>query len=331
VLVTGATGFLGSRICHRLAREGHAVTALRRPDSDDSPLAGLGVAQAIGDVTDFESVDRAVAGHDAVIHAAASIRYGASSKSDRDAQTRVNVGGTVNAAGASRKRGVARFIHVSSMAAIGIPPDADHPADETFPFNLRESGLHYHVSKWEAEAAVLAEFRAGLSAVIVNPGAIYGPFGSIFRGGTLLEKVRRQRVVPYYRGGINVVHVDDAVDGILRAIERGRPGTRYILGGENLTVRRIAETAAEILGVRRTFLPIPSVVTLLACAVLGPVARLTGRRPRVTREIHYCSGRYQYYDSSKAKNDLGFEARPFRAIAEECLSFRARPARRLSE
>ena len=324
VLVTGATGFLGSRICHRLGREGHAVTAFCRPNSDASPLAGLDLARVIGDVTDYESLDRAVLGHDAVIHAAASLRYGASSKSDRDAQTRVNVVGTSNAAGASRKRGVARFIHVSSVAAIGIPPDADHPADETFRFNLRESGLNYHVSKWEAEAAVVGEFRAGLSAVIVNPGAIYGPFGRGYRGSALLEKVRRQRVVPYYRGGINVVHVDDVVDGIVRAITRGRPGTRYILGGENLTVRRIAETAAEILGVRRTFIPLPSVVTLLASAILQPVSRVTGGCPRVTREIHYFAGRYQYYNSSKAKSELGFEARPFRTIAEECLAFRAR-------
>lgn len=325
VLVTGATGFLGSRICRRLARDGHAVTAFLRPDSNPAPLAGLGVAQAIGDVTDLESVDRAVAGHDAVIHAAANIRYGALSKRLRDEQTLVNVGGAFNAASASRKRGVPRFIHVSSMAAIGIPSGAGHPADETFPFNLRESGLSYHVSKWEAEAAVLGEFRAGLSAVIVNPGAIYGPFGRRYRGSELMEKVRRQRVVPYYRGGINVVHVDDVVDGIMRAIARGRPGTRYILGGENLTVRRIAETAAEILGVRRTFIPIPSAVTLVASALLESVSRLTGGRPRVTREIHYFSGRYQYYDSSKAKNELGFEARPFRAIAEECLAFRAQP------
>ncbi len=323
VLVTGAAGFLGSRICRRFAREGHAVTALRRAGSDPAPLAGLGVAEVVGDVTDFESLDRAVAGHDAVIHAAADIRYGGNSKRRRDEQTRVNVGGASNAARAARERGVPRFIHVSSMAAIGVPHDAGHPADETFPFNLRESGLTYHVSKWQAEAAVLREFRAGLSAVIVNPGAIYGPFGRRYRGGDLMEKVRRHRVVPYYRGGINVVHVDDVVDGIVRAIARGRPGDRYILGGENLTVRRIAETAAEILGIRRTFIPIPSAVTLLASAVLGPAARLSGKRPRVTREIHYFSGRYQYYDSGKAKKELGFEARPFRAIAEECLAFRA--------
>lgn len=316
VLVTGATGFLGSHLCRRFVLEGHEVTAFRRPESNTALLADLTLRHVLGDITEPEAVNEAVKGQDVVIHAAAHLAYW---RRVRDVQARINVDGTRHVVQACQQAGVRRLVHVSSVAAIGIP-QAQRPADETFRFNLDNSGLNYHLSKHRAEQEVQRGCVNGLEAVIVNPGSIFGPHGRSFRGGEMIEKVRRRRVVPYFLGGINVVHVDDVVDGIVRALKLGQSGERYILGGENLTYRRIAEMAAERLRLARQFVPVPPLVTGLAAALTEPVSAWTGKRPRFTYEVHYCSSHYQFYDSSKARKELGFAPRSFEAIVAAYLA-----------
>lgn len=311
VLITGATGFLGAQLCRRFLAEGCEVTAFHRPSSDLTRLAGLAVAHAAGDVTDADAVRRAVAGHDVVLHAAANLTYW---RQVRAAQARVNVAGTRHVAAACLAAGVRRLVHVSSVAAIGIPTNPRRPANEAFPFNLDGSGLYYHQSKRRAEDEIAAAARRGLDAVVVNPGTIFGPDGVSYRGGGMLAKVGRRPVVPYFTGGINVVQVDDVVDGIGRALERGAAGERYILGGENVSYRRIAALSLKHQGLRRTFVPVPSLVTWAAATLLAPVGARTGRRPAITYETHYCASRWQFYTSAKAERALGYTARPFEAI-----------------
>jgi dihydroflavonol-4-reductase len=323
ILVTGATGFLGSHLCCRLVHEGHEVTAFRRLTSDVAPLADLKVHFALGDISEPDSIIRAVQGQEVVIHAAAHLAYWRLLK---DVQIQVNVGGTRHVVQACLQQRVSRLLHVSSVAAVGIPVGADQPADETFAFNLEHSGLNYHISKWQAEAEVRKGASLGLDAVIVNPSAVYGPFRARYRGGEFLEKVRRQRVVPYYRGGISVVHVDDVVDGILHTLRSGRRGERYILGGDNLTLRKLATLLARRLELQRTLVPIPGLVTGVAAAILEPFSRFSGKRPRVTRDIHYCSSRFQYYDSGKAKTELGYRPRSAQEIVDDYLDHVDLPA-----
>lgn len=322
VLITGATGFLGSHLTSRLVREGHAVTILRRPTSTTAGLDALGVISAVGDVTDRPSLEAAIKGQEVVVHAAASVgnREGLG-----DLQTAVNVEGTRNVVLACRRHGVRRLLHVSSVAAVGLLDRPGPPADESFPWNLERSGLRYHLSKRQAEAAVQEGVQAGLDAVIVNPGSACGPFRGGFRGNELFEGVVRRRIVPYFRGGRDVVHVGDVVEGILGALDRGRTGERYILGGENLTYRRIAELVAGHLGVRRVLVPVPGLVTGLAASILEPLGRLSGRPPRITRATHYCASRFAFYDSGKARRELGFAPRPFMDIVSEYVE---RPAPR---
>jgi dihydroflavonol-4-reductase len=322
VLITGATGFLGSHLTRRLVHDGHEVTILRRPTSSMTDIEPLPVSSVLGDVTDPSSIDAAVHDHEVVIHAAASI---SSWERARDLQTTVNVAGTQNVVLACRRHRVKRLLHVSSVAAIGLLDRPGPPADETFPWNLEQSGLGYHRSKRQAEALVLEGVQAGLDAVIVNPGAICGPFRGGFRGSELIDGVVRRPLVPYFVGGRDVVHVGDVVDGILAAIERGRTGDRYILGGENLSYRRIAELVAHCLGLKRVLVPVPHVLTGLAANILEPLGRLTGHRPRVTHAMHYCTSRFAFYDSSKARQQLGFAPRPFTHVVREYVQ---RPALR---
>lgn len=316
-LVTGATGFLGSHLCRRLVREGYEVAALSRPTSKTDLLDELPVDMRVGDITDPQTVDEAVAGNEVVFHAAAHLAYWSGQK---DLQNEINIRGTENLVGACRRAGVKRLIHVSSVAAVGIPPDPAHPADENFRFNLGGSSLNYHISKKRAEEIVCEAAAKGLEAVVVNPSTIWGRFGNFFRGAEIAQKVRQSRIVPYYTGGICVVHVEDVVEGMMAALERGRPGERYILGGENLTIREISEIAAREQKVRRTFVPVPRPVSWLAAAILESAALVSRRRPRISYATHYGASRFHYYDSGKAKKELRYSPRDFVEIIRECIS-----------
>ena len=314
VLVTGGTGFLGSHLCVRLVEEGYQVTVLRRPTSDLGSLSRLGVRSAIGDVTDADSVTRAVEGQRFVIHAAALV-----GSAPAAVHAVVNETGTRNVAAACRRRGVERLVHVSSVAAIGIPDDRREPADEGFTFNLDGSPLGYHLSKRRAEQAISSAAAEGLDAVIVNPSSIKGPHGRSFRGNEIPNAVRRRLVVPCFSGGTNIVHVGDVVDGVLGALRRGRSGERYILGGENLTWRQLARTAADLIGVRRLFVTVPAILTGAAALSGRAMERLTGHRPRITDDVHFCASRFLFYDSRKAVKELGFRPRPYAQIVREYL------------
>lgn len=322
ILITGATGFLGVHLCHRLVAERHQVRAFVRAQSDRNQLNGLQIEYAVGDITDVESLAQAVEDREIVIHAAAHLANWGQVKT---LQTKINVEGTQNLVAACKQHFVRRLVHVSSVAAIGIPDNSQTPVNETFCFNLEHSGLNYHLSKWQSEAVVLSQQSSQLDVVVVNPGTIFGRFGHRFQGGEMIEKVRRSSIVPYFLGGINAVHVGDVVDGICRAMVTGRSGERYILGGENITFRQIVEIAAAHLGVNRMLVPIPPAVTGLAAAIQSPISAITGKRPRFTAEVHYCAHRFHFYDAQKAKDELGYNPRDFPEIVEDYLRFKQIP------
>jgi dihydroflavonol-4-reductase len=278
------------------------------------------VERVPGDVTDLTSIERAVQDQDCVIHAAASLSYWGG---DAARQRQVNVDGTRHVMRACLRQGVRRLLHVSSVAAVGIPDDPAKPATEEFPFNLQGSELCYHLSKRQAEEVVREEARQGLDAVIVNPASIFGPYGSRYRGAEMLRKVRQTWLVPYFTGGLCAVHVHDVVDGIVEALGRGKAGQRYILGGENLSYRDLVARTARAMGLRRCSVPVPTLLTGLAANVLEPWGRWRNVRPRMTHVIHYCASRHHYYDSTKAQRELGYAPRDFEAILQECLSLNA--------
>ena len=314
ILVTGGTGFLGSHLCRRLAERGHNVSVLRRPSSNLDALAGVDVRYATGDVRDADSLRRAAGDHEIVIHAAAGLTGPGSDERSCD----VNVEGTHNVVEACLRCGVRRLVHVSSVAAVGIPENRV-PANEDFRFNLERAGLHYHLSKHRAEGAVAEGVARGLDAVIVNPASLWGPSGWSYRGIDMVRMVRGVRTLRYSPGGVCVVHVEDVAEGIVAAMERGASGERYILGGDNLSFHDWMAAMADAVGSKPLLVPIPGFVTDAMAFALKPLAsnpRFYGRYLRA-----YLASRSTFYDSSKAARELVYAPRSFDAILEECVEF----------
>lgn len=278
------------------------------------PAGEIEVAQ--GDVTDLASVRAATSGCEGVIHAAAHLAY---SPADRQEQWQVNVGGTRNVVESCLGGGVRKLVHVSSISAIGYPADPSRPADESHPFNFADPRLPYHLSKRAAEEEVLRGVGKGLDAVIVNPASIFGPFGTAYRGSGWLSQVRERRLVAHFRGGICVVHVEDVAEGVTSAMAQGRRGKRYILGGDNLGYRELARRTADALGVTRRYLAIPGLVTGITARWSELWSRLSGGRPRLGYAVHFCANRFQFYDWSRARQELEYRPRGFEAILREWL------------
>ena len=279
-----------------------------------SQLEDVDVRYEIGDVGDAPSVRRATDGQDVVIHAAA----GLTGDPARPESHEINVSGTRSVVDACLDARANRLVHVSSIAAIGVPEDGT-PANEDFVFNLSGSKLYYHLSKHRAEAVVQEGAARGLDAVIVNPGSLWGRFGDVYRGSDVVRMVRAARRVRVSPGGVCIAHVEDVAGGIESAMEHGAAGGRYILGGENLTYREWMTKIAEGLGVRPRFVPFPGIVVGLLAMALGPMASI---HPRFHGPYlrAYFAARHTFYDSGKAAKELGYRPRSFDAILDECVS-----------
>ncbi len=328
ILVTGASGFLGLHLCNRLLADGHDVTAMHRSEHSGSPETALDVPVLVADVRDAEAISRGVRGFDAVIHAAASIAYWPPNQPEQEA---VNVGGPRNIAAACRANGIGRLIHVSSVAALGIPMKGQPPANESFRFNLEGKGLTYHESKHRGEATVREQVSRGLDAVIVNPGWIFGPDPRGYRGWQMLDKCINKRVAGYFPGGISPVHVDDVVTGIIAALTKASSGDQFILAGQNITFRELVRCVAARTGSHPLIVPVYSPVSAAAAFIFELLAKRTGSSPRITRGGHLTGILMNHYSSDHARRALGYDPRNFDVIVDEALAWadarkRARPA-----
>jgi len=324
ILVTGATGFVGSNVAAALAARGEQVRALRRTTSRLDALDGVPVEYAVGDILNPDSLAAAMQGCEVVFHVAATSQYW---RSGRETIYRVNVDGTRNVMRAALAAGVERVVHTSSLAALGYSPRSTsrqgphNLVDESQIFPPELEWFAYGHSKYLAELEVQRAVDQGLPAVIVNPGIVMGPRDINFISGSLIRaSVKGQlRVVP--PGGSNMVHVADVVAGQLAAAERGRVGERYILGGENLSHWEAAMILAEVTGGARPVLVLPH-------GSLGPIARLVDAINKLSRRIPLVTG-YQirlggetfYVDSKKAVRELGLPQTSFRQAATEATTW----------
>lgn len=321
-LVTGATGFVGSAVARALLARGHRVRALVRPGSDRRNLAGLDLDLAEGDLSDEASLARAAAGCRYVMHVAADYRIWVPNP---DAMLRANVEGTRAMMRAALAAGAERIVHCSSVAALGLTTDGT-PADEATPVSEAAIVGIYKKSKFRAEQAVLEMVRdQGLPAVIVNPAAPIGPRDiKPTPTGRMVADAAAGKVPAYIDTGLCVVHVDDVAEGHLLALERGRIGERYILGGDNLLLRDLLGLVARTAGRRppRIKLPAPLLWPVaLACEAL---ARTAGIDPVVTRDHLRMAKKRMFFSHAKAARELGFAPRPAaEAIADAVAWFRA--------
>ncbi len=313
-LITGATGFLGSAVARLLLAEGQQLRALVRAGSDTKNIDGLDIERATGDLTDMASLKAAAKGCDALYHVAADYRlWIPRPKEIYD----INVEGTRNLMRAAGEAGVARIVYTSSVAVLGLHKDGT-PADEDVPVSLDDMTGHYKRSKYLAEEAVRELItKNGLPAVIVNPST---PIGARdikpTPTGRIIVDFVNGRMPAYVDTGLNLVHVDDCARGHLLAFERGKIGERYILGGEDLTLREILLALGRITGRPAPGVRLPNRLLVPFAYGVEGWARLSGMEPRLTVDSLRMARKYMFFSSEKAKRELDFTSRS----AEQALS-----------
>lgn len=318
-LVTGATGFVGSAVARVLAARGHELRLLTRASSDRRNIADLDAEVVTGDLTDAASLQRAAAGCRYVVHVAADYRVWVP---DPDAMLRANVDGAVAMVRAAAEAGAERIVHCSSVAALGQVGDGTE-ADENTPSNEADFVGVYKRSKYLAEKAVLdLVHRDSLPVVVVNPAAPVGPRDiKPTPTGKMILDAAAGRMPAYIDTGLNIVHVDDVAEGHVLALEKGRIGERYILGGENMTLKDILALVADVVHRRPPSIRLPEAVVWPAAFVMEKIADLTGRAPMMTRDHLKMARKKMFYSSAKAMSELGYRPRPVRRAVEDAVSW----------
>jgi dihydroflavonol-4-reductase len=310
VAVTGASGFIGSAVTRQLLGRELDVVALVEPGADPENLRGLPVKQVVGDVRSAESVRSAMSGCRAAFHVAALYRFWARNPDDFYA---VNVGGTRNVLAAAADAGVERLVYTSTVGTLGLEGvTRSMAADErSFP-DVRHLYGSYKRSKYVAEHEVLRAIAEGLSASLVLPTFPVGPGDRApTPTGKLVVDFLNGRMPGYVDTMLNVAHVDDVATGHVLALEHGRTGRSYILGGENLTLRALLEMLAGITGLPAPRLKVPRAVSLLAAGLSEVLeGRLLHRHPAVPLEAARMSTSRMAFDDARARSELGYSPRP---------------------
>lgn len=306
--VTGATGFIGGNLVRELLTDGWQVRVLARPGADQRNLAGLPVETASGDLANQQVLAEQIMGCDAVFHVAAHYSLW---KRDAEAIYRANVSGTENLLAAAQKVGVKRFVHTSSVAAIGVPP-AGTLGTETTQTTLAELVSDYKKSKYLAEQAALQAARNGLDVVIVNPSTPIGAHDvKPTPTGEIILRFLQDRMPAYVHTGLNLIDVVDVARGHILAWQKGRTGERYILGNRNLTLKELLEMLAALTGKPMPRFAIPHFIPLVVAFVDELVlARYFGKTPQVSFYSVQMSQKAMYYDASKAVRELGLPQQP---------------------
>jgi dihydroflavonol-4-reductase len=322
VLVTGATGFVGSAVARALAAKGKKLRLLARKGADTRNLNGLEAEIVEGSLADPASLAAAVKGCQALFHVAADYRLWVP---DPQSMMRTNIDGTMALLEAGAREGMERMVYTSSVAVLGLHPDGK-PSNEETRSTLDDMIGPYKQSKFLAEAAVQrAVTDKGWPVVIVNPSTPIGPRDvKPTPTGRLIVEAAAGRMPAYVDTGLNVVHVDDVAEGHLQAFERGRIGERYILGGQNLALKDILAEVAKLTGRKPPRISLPHGVVMPIAFVSELWARLFGGEPMATMDGVRMARKKMFFSSAKAEFELGYRARPAElAIADAVDWFKA--------
>jgi len=317
VLVTGASGFIGSALTRALVGDGQHVVALLEPGADVRNLDGIDVETMTGDVRDPTNVEKAVAGCRAVFHMAALYRFWSRDPTDF---YRVNVGGTRNILEAARAAGTDRLVYTSTVGTLGLEvAERGGTADETSYPDVSHLFGSYKRSKYVAEHEVLRAAAQGLPVSLVLPTFPLGPRDRVpTPSGRLVLDYLNGRVPGYVDTVLNVVHVDDVARGHILALERGAVGRSYILGGENFSLERLLSGLASMTGLKAPTLKVPRGVSLAVAWLSDTVeGRLLRRHPSIPLEAARMSTTRMAFDDSRARSELGYSPRPAVEAIEE--------------
>ncbi len=299
-LVTGASGFLGWHVARTLLDRGIPVRAMaRRPEA----VRDLDCDVVQGDLCDPASLERAVAGCSLLFHVAADYRLWVKRP---EPMYQSNVEGTRHLLAAAARAGVERAVYTSTVGCIGFLPNA--LGDESTPVSIDDMNGHYKRSKWLAEQEALASARSGFPVIIVNPTAPVGDHDvkPTPTGQTIVDFLRG-KIPAFVDTGLNIVDARETAEGHWLACEKGQPGQRYILGGENLTLEQILKQLAAISGKPEPVARLPWVVALIAGLTSTGIAELTGKPPRVPIDAVMMARKKMWVSTAKAQNELGFQ------------------------
>jgi dihydroflavonol-4-reductase len=306
--VTGASGFLGSHVAKVLCEQGARLRLLVRASSNLKNLQGLNADTVTGDLRDPASLEKALAGCDTVFHVAADYRLWVR---DPHQMYRANVEGTRALLDAARKNAVQRIVYTSSVATIGFTSNG-HTADEDSPVSLDDMIGHYKRSKFLAEQIALEAGRSGMHVVTVNPTTPVGeqdvkptPTGRI-----VLDFLKR-KFPAYVETGLNLVDVRDCARGHVAALEKGKSGERYILGGENLTLKQILDKLAAITGLSSPRVKLPYIFAFATGIIDETITgRMLNKEPRATMDAVRMGKKMMFATSAKAERELGWKIVP---------------------
>lgn len=306
--VTGATGFLGSHVARTLADQGANLRLLVRPTSNLKNLQGLNADTAVGDLRDPASFEKAISGCDTVFHVAADYRLWVR---DPNEMYRSNVDGTRAVLEAARKQGVRRVVYTSSVATIGFTSDG-LPADEESPVSLADMIGHYKQSKYMAEQVAMEAGRSGLLVVTVNPTTPIGEQDvKPTPTGRIIVDFLKRKFPAYVETGLNLVDVRECAKGHVAALEKGKTGERYILGGQDLTLKQILDKLGQITGLSSPTIKLPYVFAFAAGVVDEAITGMLLRRePRATVDTVRMGKKKMFASSAKAQRELGWKTVP---------------------
>ncbi len=318
-LVTGANGFVGSAVMRCLLAAGHEVRCLVRSGSDQRNLDKSTVEISEGDLRDTASLQRAVNGCDNLFHVAADYRLWVP---DPETMYDINVRGTQALILAAAEAGMKRMVYTSSVATLGLNSDGT-PANEETPSSLATMTGHYKRSKFLAEQAVQKLTNEHkLSLVIVNPSTPIGPCDiRPTPTGRMVLDTLCGRMPAYVNTGLNVAHVDDIAQGHLLAYTHGKPGERYLLGGENMTLLQILQTIDDLSGRRTKRINLPANFILPLAWVMEKTAMITNVEPRATVDSVRMAKKKMFFSSEKAIRELGYQYRPAMEALRDAMSW----------
>lgn len=318
VLVTGASSFLGYHVAKRLNEQGIRPRVLELKDSNRGPLARLEVRQCDGDLEDPRAVNAACEGVDTLLHLAFRVSVGGGATL-LDEMRRINVDGTAHLLDAAASKGVTTAVVAASALGVGVNRKPE-PLDETANWAEHAFELPYATLRREAELKSLAKAKPGFSVVAVCPSFTLGPDDPV---GAPANKLIKALITGKLRitlpVGFGCLDVRDFADATVRAAERGRSGQRYLISGHNVTTNDLLGQAAAIAGVRAPRFEPPRFLLDAVVGVLGIVGKIRGKPAPITPEVLDVVGRYAWYDTSRARTELGWEPRPLQQTLEDTI------------
>ncbi len=322
IFVTGSTGFLGAHVTRELARQGAKLRLLIRPTSRLTNLEGIAAETHTGDLLNPESLRPAIRGCDAVMHVAADYRLWVPNPKQMYA---ANVDGTRELLRIAREESIPRFVYTSSVATMAFRSDG-MLVDETTPVSLANMVGHYKRSKFLAEQQAIQAASQGQHVIILNPTTPIGAYDvKPTPTGRILVDFLNRRFPAYMDTGLNLVDATEVARTHVTALERGAPGERYILGGENLTLKQILDKISAITGLPSPTHRVPNSVAMVFAFFDELITgRLRGREPRATLEAVRMGRKKMFVSSAKAERELGFRIVPvYQALRSAIDWFRA--------